>query len=315
MSYPSPTTGLGVAAKIVVPGNVVSPGQEAKAGVNGYNKIRLSLSGANGPTTFQLNPQLQDAAGNEVSAGTAYVLSSVANGSNPVLTLTAVAASIVNQAVYTGTITGGGSNAFVGQSFVIAGFTNASNNGNFICTASTTTTLTLVNEFAVAETHAATAQSDQGTAVYTGTIVATANSLAGYTFVVAGFTNAQNNGTFVATANNGTTTLTLENANATSESHAATATEQENGNALTFVSYGFKTNTGGTYKPVNGGSTAVATVSATGLITAVAEGGTVVETSYPTFNNSVGDIVSSGNIMNGLPIVKIYGENSVTVVV
>jgi len=314
MSYPSPTTGLGVAAKIVLPGNVVPPGQEAKAGVNGYNDVSLSLGGTNGPTTFQLAPQLQDAAGNEVAAGTAYVLSSVANGSNPVLTLTAVAAPSVNQSVYTGTITGGGSNAFQGNSFVIAGFQNASNNGNFICVASTATTLTLVNEFAVAETHAATAQSDQGTAVYTGTIGASANSLKGYTFVVAGFTNAQNNGTFVATANNGSTTLTLANANATSESHAATATEQENGNAITYVAYGFQTNSGGTYNPVNGGAQAVVTVSATGLITAVAEGGSVVEASYPTFNNSIGDIVSSGNIMNGLPINKVYGETSVTVV-
>jgi len=313
--YPSPTTGLGVAAKIVVPGNVVPDGQEAKADVNGYNNVVLSLSGANGPTTFQLDPQLQDVAGNPIDPGTSYALTQVANGSNPVLTLTGVAAASGETAVYSGTITGGGSNAFAGQSFTIAGFENASNNGTFICTASTTGALTLVNEFAVAETHAATAQSIQGTAVYTGTIVATAGSLVGATFVVAGFTDANNNGTFIATANNGTTTLTLANPNATAQTgQTATAVEQESGgNALTYVSYGFKTNSGGTYKPVNGGAEAVATVSATGLITAVAEGGTVVEVSYPWANNSAGDIVSSGNIMNGLPIIKVYGEVSVTV--
>jgi hypothetical protein len=313
MSFPSPTTGLGVAAKIVSQGNVTPPGQEAKAGVNGYNKIRLSLSGTNGPTTFQLNPQLQDAAGNEVTAGTQFTLTAVATGSAPVLTLTAVAAASGNQTVYTGTITGGGSNAFQGHSFIIAGFVNASNNGSFVCLASTTTTLTLLNEFGVAETHAGTAQDEAGTGVYTGTITGGgSNAFAGETFVVTGFTNAQNNGTFIATAST-TTTLTLENPNSTAETHAATATAQESGNSLKYVAYGFKTLTGNTYQP-SGTTTAVVTVSATGLITAVAEGGSVVEVSYPTFNNSVGNIVSSGNPMNGLPINKIYGENSVTVV-
>lgn len=314
MTFPSPTTGLGVAAKIVVEGNVVPAGQESKAGVNGYNNVVLSLSGANGPTTFQLNPQLQDAGGNEIDPGTAFTLTSVATGSNPQLTLTAVAASSGNTAVFTGTITGGGSNAFAGFSFVIAGFTNASNNGTFICTASTTTTLTLENEFAVAETHAATAQSVEGTGVYTGTITGGgSNAFAGETFLVAGFTNAQNNGTFICTASS-TTTLTLANPNSTSETHAATATAQESGNSLTYVAYGFKTLTGNTYQP-SGTSTAVATVSATGLITAVAEGGTVVEVSYPTFNNTAGTTgAASGNPMHNLPLIKIYGEVSVSVV-
>jgi hypothetical protein len=312
--YPSPTTGLGVAAKIVVPGNTAPAGQESKAGVNGYNNVVLSLSGTNGPTTFQLEPQLQDAAGNEVAAGTQFTLTSVATGSEPQLTLTAVAAASGNQAVYTGTITGGGSNAFEGYSFTIAGFQNAANNGTFVCVASTTTTLTLVNEFTIAETHAATAQSVEGNGVYTGTITGGgSNAFAGETFVVAGFTNAQNNGTFICTASS-TTTLTLNNPNSTTETHAATATAQESGNSLTYVAYGFKTNSGGTYKPVNGGGESVVTVSSTGLITAVAEGGSVVEVSYPTFNNTIGDISSSGNIMNGLPIQKVYGEVSVTVV-
>ena len=313
MSIPSQTTGLGVAAKIVSQGNVTYPGQEAKAGVNGYNKIKLSLGGTNGPQTFQLNPQLQDAAGNEVNLGTAFVLTTAAAGSAPVLTLSAVAAPSGNQAVYTGTITGGGSNAFAGHSFIIAGFVNGTNNGSFVCVASTTTTLTLINEFAIAETHAATAQDEQGTTVYTGTITGGgSNAFAGTTFTVAGFTNASNNGTFIATASS-TTTLTLENPNGVSETHAGTATAQELTNALKFVAYGFKTLSGNTYQP-SGTSTAVVTVSATGLVTAVAEGGSVVETSYPTFNNSIGNIVSSGNPMNGLPINKIYAENSITVV-
>lgn len=305
------TTGLGVAAKIAVEGNVSS------STVPGKNHILLSLSGVNGPATFQLNPQLQDAAGNEVTAGTVFTLTSVASSTPGPLTLTAVAASVNGDAIYTGTITSGGSNAYQGQSFVVAGFTNASNNGLFVCAASTTTTLTLVNALALAETHAATATPEEGTAVYTGTVTGGgSNAFAGLTFVVAGFvTHTSNNGTFIATASSATT-LTLENAAAVSETHAATASTQEveGGNLLTYVSYGFKTLTGNTYQP-SGTATAVATVSATGLVTAVAQGETTVETSYPTFNNTIGDVVSSGNIMNGLPINKVYAEQRIHVVI
>jgi hypothetical protein len=236
-SYPTQTTGLGVAAKIAVAGNLAGG-----TTVPGYNDVTLSLSGATYggvtyPETFQLNPNLEDVSGAEITPGTSYTLTAVANSS-----------------------------------------------GN--------------------------------TAVYTGTIVATANSLAGQTFVVAGFvTHTSNNGTFIATANNGTTTITLENASAVAETHAATAVSQEAGtNELTYVNYGFKTLTGNTYQP-SGTATAVATVSATGLLTAVAVGQTVVEVSYPAFNNSVGDVVSSGNIMNGLPINKIYAEINVQVLI
>lgn len=52
----------------------------------------------------------------------------------------------------------------------------------------------------------------------------------------------------------------------------------------------------------------IATVSAGGLVTAVATGGATVEASYPAFGNAIGDIVSAGNIMNGLPVNKIYSE-------
>lgn len=72
-------------------------------------------------------------------------------------TLTSVANASGGNTVYTGTITGGASNAFAGYTFTIAGFTNAANNGSFICAASTATTLTLQNTSGVAETHAATA--------------------------------------------------------------------------------------------------------------------------------------------------------------
>lgn len=76
------------------------------------------------------------------------------------LTLTSVGNSSGGVAVYSGTITGGGTGGgFVGQKFTIAGFTASNNNGVFICTASTTSTITLANASATAETHAATAQS------------------------------------------------------------------------------------------------------------------------------------------------------------
>jgi DNA/RNA endonuclease YhcR with UshA esterase domain len=82
------------------------------------------------------------------------------------LTLTAVATSVTwggaagliqGSAVYTGTITRGASNGLRGKAFTVAGFTNVLNNGTFLCMASTATTLTLNDAYAVAETHAATA--------------------------------------------------------------------------------------------------------------------------------------------------------------
>jgi hypothetical protein len=302
-SYPAQTTGLGVAAKIAVAGNI-NPANTTP----GYNNVFLSLSGADGPTTFQLEPNLEDIAGNEITPGTAFVLTAVAASTIGVLTLSAAAAASNGLTVYTGTITGGGSNAFAGDTFTIAGFDNAANNGVFIATASTSTTLTLENANGVADTHAATATPEQGTAVYTGTITGGgSNAFAGQTFVVAGFTGANNKGTFIATASSGTT-LTLANDVATAETHAATATSQEVTNALTYVAYGAKNVSTGS---PNGA--AVATVSATGLITAVTAGSTTVEVSYPTFNNTVGAVVSSGNIMNGLPINKVYAEVNVTV--
>jgi uncharacterized repeat protein (TIGR01451 family) len=79
-----------------------------------------------------------------------------------VVTLTAVANAAGGNTVYTGTVTGGGANALVGVTFTVAGFTNAANNGTFVATASTATTLTLANAAGVAETHAATAAMSPG---------------------------------------------------------------------------------------------------------------------------------------------------------
>ena len=78
-------------------------------------------------------------------------------GSTPSLVLTSVDNASAGVAVYHGTITGGGSNAFEGLTFLVAGFSNSYNNGTFVCTASTATTLTLANTQALSETHAGTA--------------------------------------------------------------------------------------------------------------------------------------------------------------
>jgi hypothetical protein len=102
-------------------------------------------------------------------------------------TLTGVTYTSGQTASYAGTITGGGSNAFAGYLFTIAGFvTNPSNNGtNFLCTASSAAALTLVNPQAITETHAATATCvptgsnvNDGTAIWFTESAFTQNSLA-----------------------------------------------------------------------------------------------------------------------------------------
>lgn len=75
--------------------------------------------------------------------------------------LTLTQAAIVSTTVtYTGTITGGGSNALAGAVIYVSGFTNAGNNGVFTVTSSTATTLVVTNASGVNETHAGTAIMD-----------------------------------------------------------------------------------------------------------------------------------------------------------
>lgn len=76
------------------------------------------------------------------------------------LTITSVATASSGTSVYSGTITSGGSNAYAGQMFVVQGFTKAVNNGVFLCTASTLTTLTLDNPSGDVESIGATATSN-----------------------------------------------------------------------------------------------------------------------------------------------------------
>lgn len=68
------------------------------------------------------------------------------------VSITSVANASGGNTVYTGTITGGGSNAFVGRKFLAYTCAQAANNGVFTVTASTTTTLTLNNPSGVTDT-------------------------------------------------------------------------------------------------------------------------------------------------------------------
>lgn len=124
----------------------------------------------------------------ELTDGSIRVI--VDTGSTPVISLSSVADSSSGTAVYTGTITGGDSNAYVGLIFqVAAGFTLAQNLGTYVCVASTSTTLTLANPTATAETASASAVS--AGAVYwdqqngSSTILFAKASNAGQTYFVA----------------------------------------------------------------------------------------------------------------------------------
>jgi hypothetical protein len=66
--------------------------------------------------------------------------------------ITSVANASGGNTVYTGTITGGASNAYVGYNFTPSGFAHSANNGTFECVASTATTITLNNPSGVADT-------------------------------------------------------------------------------------------------------------------------------------------------------------------
>lgn len=148
---------------------------------------------------------------------------------SPVFTLTAASNPVSTQGevTYTGTITGGTGNAFEFYTFTITGFTNSANNGTFLCTSSSSSTLVLQNANGVAETHAGSAAAQ--TTLYTGTITNPAEFTPGTpnqrtaSFTVAGFTNSANNGTFKLVGNPTSTTILLNNPAAVSETHAATA--------------------------------------------------------------------------------------------
>ena len=211
MSFNS-TTGLGVAAQVVI----TSPFNG-----NGYHVQELSLSAKSPDSSgYQIEAQVQDMAGAE-QLGTVLTLTSVANSSG-----TSPATS-----VYQGTITGGGTNNFVGYIFVVTGFGNLGNNGTFQCVANTTTSITLANPYGITET-----PSPAGKATF-----------------------------------------------ATSPSSSP----------LTFWS----------------SNTSVATVTSDGFVHGLAVGKCTVEVSYPTFDNTLGNVPTFN-----WPAEKVYTEINVKVV-
>ena len=102
----------------------------------------------------QQNPR---ATGTFYTADDAVAFDTGENCCSVSLTLTAAANASGGSTVYTGTITGGASNALANQYATISGFTNGANNGTWRITASTATTITVSNPSGVAETHAGTA--------------------------------------------------------------------------------------------------------------------------------------------------------------
>jgi len=58
---------------------------------------------------------------------------------------------------YTGTITGGAANAFVGRTFIVSGFTTGGNNATCVATSSTALLFTCATTTQANETHAGTA--------------------------------------------------------------------------------------------------------------------------------------------------------------
>ena len=72
--------------------------------------------------------------------------------------ISSVATTVGTTAVYTGVFANGAANGLVGATFLVSGFaTHVGNNGTFLATASTGTTLTLSNASAIAEVHVASA--------------------------------------------------------------------------------------------------------------------------------------------------------------
>lgn len=78
------------------------------------------------------------------------------DSSTSAIVFTAAANASAGSTVYTGTVPGGVSGGQVGKMIAIAGFVTTANNGNFMCTASDATHVTVDNAAGVAETHAAT---------------------------------------------------------------------------------------------------------------------------------------------------------------
>jgi len=122
---------------------------------------------------------------------------------------------------YSATQSTSANNAFAGQVFSFTGGA-VQNQGSFLCAASNTTTMTVVNSSGVASGLAGNVS--PLTTVYTGAVTTGAYSnFSNVKFIVTGFSNSGNDGTFTCYTSN-TSALTLYNGNGVTETHAGTGT-------------------------------------------------------------------------------------------
>ena len=103
-------------------------------------------------TTNDYAPVIYGTSGNSAGVEIDHIWIGSTTSTGPELPVTSVAASSGGNAVYTGTFPSCGSNACVGFEFGVWGLQGTWNEGYFTATASTTTTLTLNNGGATAET-------------------------------------------------------------------------------------------------------------------------------------------------------------------
>ena len=168
-----------------------------------------------------------------VSGGTSssYVLTQ-ATVSKFTLTAVAVANLVLTAVVgstgtYTGTITGW-SSSWIGKTVIMAGFaaSTGANNGSFVITGGSATTIVVAPTVQVDETHAGTAGIVGVTLVtYTGTVTGGAtptSAYAGKSTLIAGFATSANNGTSIASDSTATTIVVPLTAQV-AETHAGTA--------------------------------------------------------------------------------------------
>ena len=212
----------------------------SQTGAFGQKSMYVGLAGNTAPNQYSSSLDLRP----DVFFGVRYDTSGYpGSGGAGAPGIVNYAATAVTQSgssmALTGTFTGANQitgTTWVGLWFTVTGAGNAGNNGVFVCTAATSTTLTLLNPNGVNATvqtitcKSATpmiltaAANGNGTqVVYTGSIYSpVSNNFVGQLFYVSGFGNAGNNGgPWLCTANN-TTTITLANTVATgqAETHA-----------------------------------------------------------------------------------------------
>jgi hypothetical protein len=153
------TTPLAKALQLGVVGNTdngtVNVGVPNLSALGTFNGVTIAIDPTNVTVDGTPDVEFYGPAGpnNNVTGGSSFIFSNTETKIPLVVNLVFPTAGVgAGTGVYAGTFTGGGANAFAGQSFTVSGYANAANNGTFPCTASTTTSITLTNPSSVAET-------------------------------------------------------------------------------------------------------------------------------------------------------------------